>query len=847
MIDTALRSLAQRKLRTALTAIAILLGVAMIAGTYVQTDQIKAAFDDISETSYEGVDVAIMPRQEFTGTFSIEEPLSERLVAEAATVPGVDRVEGQLYESGSLVVDGEMVEVPFAPTIVSSITDEPFSQLRVTRGRAPARGGEIAVDEKTATDHRVRLGERVGVTTRTGQKPATVVGIVRFGDVSSVGGATFIGASLEDVQRWFNREGRVTEILVSADRGVSPEELQSRLQREMPIFVEVKTGRESVADTSAEIDDAMSFLTPALLAFAGAALLVGAFIIFNTFSITVAERTREFAMLRALGATRRQVLRAVTAEALLLGVTASIAGLFTGLAFALVLGALFDAVGFGIPTAAMELAPRTIAVSLLVGVIVTLLAALIPAFRATRVPPVVAMQSQAAMVRSRHPRARAIATALIAFLGLALVAQGMLGGGAASSRLGAMGLGTLLVFVGVAASSRYIVRPMAAIAGWPLRRLGAVTGELASENATRNPARTAVTAAALMVGLGLVVFVAVFAAGMTSSLEGSLDERLRADYVVASDNAQPVPAGAAQAIEEVTGPGSATGQLVDQVEVDGEPVNATTDIVNGIDPSRVLSIYQFEWLNGSNTAVRQLRGPNALIEEQFAEQHGVAVGDRFRLTGPTGRSIEVTAVAEYRDPILLQGVMVNTAQFQRLSALTDPYAFMVATRTDVPKDRVAAALDAFPSAKVRTVGEYRDFIVGRLDQIIYLLYALLAMSLVIALFGIANSLFLSIHERTRELGMLRAIGATGRQIKQLIRFESVITAVIGGLLGTVVGVVFAWLTTFALEDLGLGFEIPLVQLAVLLVVAVVVGVIAAIVPARRAARLNILDAVATGE
>ena len=847
MIDTALRSLAARKLRTALTAIAILLGVAMIAGTYVQTDQISAAFDDISETSYDGVDVAIMPRQEFTGTFAIEEPLSERLVAEAASVPGVDRVEGQLYESGSLVVDGEMVEVAFAPTIVSSITGEPFSQLRVTRGRAPRRSGEIAVDEKTATDQAVRLGQRVGITTRTGQQPATVVGIVRFGDVSSVGGATFIGASLDDVQRWFSREGRLTEILVSADPGVSPEELQTRLRREMPIFVDVKTGRESVADTSAEIDDAMGFLRPALLAFAGAALLVGAFIIFNTFSITVAERTREFAMLRALGATRRQVLRSVTVEALVLGVSASVLGLFVGFAFALLLGALFDAVGFGIPTAAMELAPRTIAIALSVGVLVTLLAALIPAFRATRVPPVVALQGQAEAARPRHPRARAVVTGLIAIVGLALVAQGMLGGGSASGRLGAMGLGTLLVFVGVAASARYIVAPMAAIAGWPLRRLGAVTGELAGENATRNPARTAVTAAALMVGLGLVVFVAVFAAGMTSSLEGSLDERLRADYVVASDNAQPVPAGAGEAIEKVTGPGTATGQLVDQVEVDGNPVNATTDVLNGIDPSRVLSIYQFEWLHGSDSALRQLSGPNALIEEQFAKEHDIAVGDRFRLTGPTGRSVEVTAVAEYRDPMLLQGVMVNTAQFQRLSALTDPYAFMVATDGDVPKGRVAAALDAFPSAKVRTVAEYRDFIVGRLDQIIYLLYALLAMSLVIALFGIANSLFLSIHERTRELGMLRAIGATGRQIKQLIRFESVITAVIGGLLGTVIGVVFAWLTTFALEDLGLGFELPVLQLVVLLIVAVVVGVVAAIAPARRAARIDILDAVAAGE
>jgi putative ABC transport system permease protein len=849
MIDTALRSMAQRKLRTALTAIAILLGVAMIAGTYVQTDQIRTAFDEITETSYLGVDVTISPRQEFSGTFAPTEPLSERLVAEAATVPGVDKVEGQLFDSGSLVVDGKILEPTFAPTIVSSVSHPPFDVMNVQSGRRPQRRGEVVVDETVFREQHLRLGQQVGVTTRTGQKRARVVGAIRFGDVSSVGGATFVGASLDDVQRWFDRQGRVTEIVISADQGVSPSELKRRLQRAMPFGVDIRTARQTIDDTSDDIDDAMGFLRPALLAFAGAALLVGAFIIFNTFSITVAERTREFAMLRALGATRGQVLRSVAVEALVLGVVASALGLVAGLGFALTLGALFDAAGFGIPTGDMQLAPRTILIALIVGIGVTLIAALVPAVRATRVPPVAAMQQEGAAPAPRRPRLRAAAATLVVLAGLALLLQGIFGGGAATARLGAMGTGTLLVFVGVAMSSRYIIGPLASLTGWPLRRLGDVTGELARENATRNPGRTAVTAAALMVGLGLVVFVSVFAAGLKDSLEGSLDDRLRADYIITNQNASaPLPAQAKRPIEETAGPGSATAQYLDQVEVNGKNVNAVTDALNGMDPGTLLSVYSFEWLEGSDDAVASLAGPNALIEEQFSKQHGIEVGDRFRLTGPTGRSALFTAVAEYRDPQLLQGVVVNPAQFQRLSAATDPWAFIVkADGGEEVQDQLSDALTAFPTAKVRTVAEYRDLIVGQLDQVIYLLYALLAMSLVISLFGIANSLFLSIHERTRELGMLRAIGATARQVRQLIRYESVITAVIGGLLGTVIGVLFGWLTTFALEDLGLGFSVPYLQLVMFLLLAIVVGIIGSIAPARRAAKLDILRAVGAGE
>jgi len=853
MILLALRSMAQRKLRTALTAVAIVLGVAMIAGTYVQTDQISSAFEQIEQTANEGVDVVITRREAFSGDFAAPEPLEYDTFRAVHRVEGIDRIAGELWEAGSLVVDGKTIQSDFAPSAVISDVPEPFNAFRPVRGRLPAAAREVAVNSKLAEDEQLRLGQRVGVTTRTGIQRVRVVGVVDYGDVASIGGATLIVARLQDMQGWFQRRGEVTRVLVSGVPDVSPDKLATRLRAVLGENLEVKTGAQTAADDAAEINAQIGgFLTPALLAFAGAALLVGAFIIFNTFSITVAQRTREFALMRALGATRRQVLGAVTAEALAVGVAASIAGLFLGLAFARGLGALFDAAGMGIPRGAMDLAPRTIVVALSVGIGVTLVAAIIPAVRATRVSPVAAMRDEAPAVRPRFARLRHTATVLVALAGLVLVLQGLLGGGTATARLGAMGAGTLLVFVGVAASARYVVQPLAALVGWPLQRLHDTTGELARENASRNPGRTAVTAAALMVGLGLVVFVAVFAQGLKDTIDGGIEDRLSGELIVSSDAVTPLPAGASARITHVPQVDASSPQYIDRVQVDGRPANATTDVLNGVEPAAWPLVYDFEWL-GEEVDVSTLGSANALIEEQFGKEHGITVGDTFSVETPTGRTASFRAAGRYRDPAILQGMIIDAHEFLAISAARDPFSFLISVRDDgetavaEAKADVTRALAGFPTAEVRTGGEYRDWIAGRVDQIIYLLYALLAMSLVISLFGIANSLFLSIHERTREIGMLRAVGATARQVRQIIRYESVITAVIGGLLGTVIGVLFAWLATFALEDLGVGFSVPVRQLIGLLVLAVVVGLIGAVVPARRASRLNVLDAISRGE
>jgi len=847
MTSLVLRGMAKRRLRTLLSAVAVLLGVAMIAGTYVQTDQISSAFVDIQRAANQGSDVVIRPREAFESGFTMPDPVDQALVGEIAAVPGVASVAAELWESASLIVDGEKVGSDVAPSALTSVLAEPFDAIEVAAGRSPAGRGEILLDTETASKSGLSPGDRVQVATRTGVRPARLVGTYVYGGGLSLGGAVVIAATLEQVQAWSDRAGKVNSIMAAADPGVTPAELRRRIDAVLPSQLEVLTSQADSDRQASQINDAIgSLLTPALLALAGAAVLVGGFIIFNTFSITVAQRTREFALLRSLGATRRQLMALVAAEAALIGVTASALGLGLGLGFSKLLGGLFDAAGFGIPRSAMELAPRTIVISLAVGIGVTLLAALAPALRATRVAPVLAMQPGAASP-SRRRRLLPWASAATALAGLGVLTAGLFASGSAESRLGSMAGGVVLLFVGVALSSRYLVRPIAAVAGWPIERLSRATGRLARENAVREPGRTATTAAALMVGIGLVVFVAVFADGLKSSMRGGFDDRIRADYVVRSESlsaADPQTAAAAEQVRAVDGVRSASEQRFAQVKINRDELRVATDTANGLDVATLGDWYSIDFEQGDDSVLGRLAsGPAAIVEEQFAKAHGLSRGDEFLVTSPSGRRVRLVAAGVYRDPLILQGFIVDQTMFDRIAPAADPW--LVWIRADDGADalpRLKRAVSSFSGLEAQTMDAYEADAGGQLDQLVYLLYALLAMSVVISLFGIANALFLSIHERTRELGLLRALGTTREQVRRLVRYESVITAVIGGLLGIAIGLVFAFLMTAALADLGLGFSVPVAQLVVFLALAVVVGVVGAVLPARRGARIDILDA-----
>jgi putative ABC transport system permease protein len=836
-----------RKLRTVLTSIAIVLGVAMVAGTFILTDQINAAFDDIFETGNSKIDVVVSRQTEFDTFEDQLPPLPESSIERVARVDGVEHAEGQIQATGQLVVDGDIVESEGgAPAIVVSNVDPSINPNVPLEGRLPEDPDEVAVIKDTADREDLQVDQPgIALATDEGTKPVKLVGIFRYGDVDSIGGATVVLTTFGDAQRWFDREGQTSLVFASAQEGVSATQLRDRIRAALPDTYKVETAQENAQSQSEDIaDEITGFLNPALLTFAGVALFVGAFIIFNTFSITVAQRVREFGMVRTLGATRGQVLRNVIGEALVVGVLASIIGLAVGVGIARGIQALFDAIGFGLPAAGIEIKPRTVIAALLIGVIVTVVASVGPALRATRVPPIAAVQEGAVLPRGRFSRFVPYLAALFVAAGVLLFVYGLFSDLSATDALILLAIGAVLVFLGVGMLARFVVRPLARVIGAPIEAAAGTTGHLARANATRNTARTAATAAALMIGVGLVTFVAIFADGLKASFTGAIDRVVQGDLILRTDNFDPFPAAVEPEVASV--PGVAATEFLRFPEIRAQP--GGSQFLNTIDPAEAARVFNFDWQGDASDALfAQLGTDGALIETNLAKSSGLRTGDSFTVTSNRGNTGRFTVLGEYRDPVLFTGITVSDAAADRLDIPPEPSVGVVAFGPGVDAaavqqevtDRVEAQ---FPIVEVQSNAEFKEDWESQIDQLLALLYALLAISLIISLFGIVNALVLSIYERTREIGMLRAIGTTRRQMRSIVRYESIITAVIGGVLGILIGVFFAWILTRGLEDQGIEFSLPIVTLVIFLVLAVLAGVLAAVLPARRAARLNPLEA-----
>ena len=846
MIRITLRALATRKLRTILTSLAIILGVAMIAGTYVLTDQIDRGFKQIFTDAYKGIDVTVARKTAFTetgGSGGGTVALPQALVDQVKAVPGVAQAAGFAAGSGAVAVNGKVVSTGGAPTLFFSEAPADISQTNYVQGSRPTHPGEVAIIRKLAVDKKLTIGSPITVIGSQGTETVKVVGVFTFGAESSLGGSLIIDTTLADAQKWFGLAGQVSEIDVKAQPGTSADALAQRIRAALPTYALVKTGKQAVADQTKTVSDAIGgFLKPVLLAFGGVAVLVGAFIIFNAFSMTVAQRRREFAMLRALGASRRQVLGVITGEALALGVLASIAGLFAGVGVSAGVYTLFKALGVDIPHSGIVLASRTIVVALVVGVLVTLLSAVIPAVRATRVPPMAALAEGSQLPAGRYSRWTPWFAGLFALLGVIAIANGMYAKASTQARLLQIAFGAVILFVAVAMVARYVVRPVATVLGWPLQKVSPTSGRLARDNSARNPARTATTAAALMIGLAVVVFVAVFAQGLKSSFVDTFDKSIRGDYVVTAKNNIALPNDVLGKLQSVASADAVSGIDAQQIKVNG----AKLAQVYGVDPLEWERVWHFDWTHGNDSLLGRLGTTNVLVEEQVAKENSLKVGRSFAVLTEGGNRTRLTVIGEYRDPMVMNGIVMSTNAYNALFTTPQLYVVVVKSTPGTGAQTEGAlkqAVAGVPTANVQTVKQYKDSVIKQVDQLLNLLYALLAMSVIISLFGIVNTLVLAVYERTREIGLLRAIGASRRQIRRTVRYESVITSSLGGLLGLVVGVAFAWVITSRFAGQGITFSLPISQLVVFLAVAVVVGVLAAILPARRAARIDILEAI----
>ncbi|HET9676930.1 MAG TPA: FtsX-like permease family protein, partial [Solirubrobacterales bacterium] len=677
-------------------------------------------------------------------------------------------------------------------------------------------------------------------------KKFRLVGFTKLGS-ASFGGASIAQVTLPVAQHLTHKRGRFDQISVAAADGVSAEALKRRIAREMPAGVKVETAKENADRASEEIRENLGFLQTFLLVFGFIAVFVGSFLIFNTFSITVAQRVSEFGMLRTLGASRRQILSTVMVEAGAIGLLGALLGIGGGFVIAAAIEALFKAFGLELPTTSLQLQSRTVVVALVVGLLVTLVSSLVPALRSTRVPPIAALHAFSPAPTRRRRLGYLALSVLLGAGGLVAVLFGLFGSGGAGTRAAMMGGGAVAIVFAVSIFSPRLVPPLATVAGWPLERLRRLTGRLARENAQRNPSRTAITAAALMIGLALVAFVTVFAAGLKSTVAQVVDENFAGGLVIQnSDGFSPIPNGAARAARKVPGVELvATIRGAQAKVVEGRTAGGTVQ-VNA--PTRDIGeALKIEWKQGGPSALRRLSDGEAIVSDDFASSHGLELGDSFRLLTQTRAGPRFRVVGEFNSKLGVFGsVLVTQRVMARDFNQTQDLFDFVKVEEGADEAKVQALLTKgsgllFPVTEVLNQGELKEQREEQINGLVQLVFALLAFAILISIFGITNTLALSIHERRRELGMLRAIGMSRRQVRTMIRYEAVITALIGAILGMVLGIVFATLIAQPLKKEGFTLSYPIGSLALLLVFAAVVGVIAAIWPARRASRLNVLQ------
>ena len=850
MLRVTLKGILSNKFRVLSTGLSVILGIAFLTGTLVLGDTITKTFDDLFATVYEDTDAVVRSSESVDAEFGpeIRRRIDASLVEEVRAVEGVELAVG--YTQGYTQIvgsDGEAVGDPDrgAPTFGANWFDEALNPFTLVdyegqSSRPPQGPDEVVISRSTADDGNLLIGDTTRALTDAGSFEVTIVGVATFGDAGSPGGATFVFFDTPTAQERVGQPDRFDEVDVIAAEGFTPEQVQANLRAALDGEIEVLTGAEAIEEIQSDIQQAIGFFTTFLLVFAAIGIIVGSFIIYNTFGIIVTQRVRETALLRALGATRRQVVWSIVIEAMVIGLVASLIGFGLGVLLSIGLQGLLNAFGFELPSGGTVILPRTLITAMVIGTVVTMLSAVVPALRSGRVSPIAAFRDVAVDV-SGSSRARMITGGLLTTLGAALVLRTLFGSGG----LSALAFGVLLTFVGVAALGPIFARPVAAVVGWPLSRLGGIIGTLARENTTRNTKRAATTAAALMVGLALITTVSIFAASISSTVDEIVDDQFAGDLVLSAGNFG--GGGVSPALTEELNSdahssliAAASGVRFSSLEIDGE----NEFVVSG-DVPELTEIVDVGVVSGD---IGSLSPTSVALFDNYAEDNGYAVGDevtlRFAETGEHVFTVDVI----YDQNQFAGNIFISREAFDaNFADLLDFQVYVVKADGASNDDFVARVTELaaiYPNLDIQDLEEFKEASKAGINQLLGLIYTLLGLAVVIALTGIANTLSLSIYERTREIGLLRAVGMTRAQSRWMIRLEALIVATLGSVLGLLIGIFFGWGLVKALEDDGINvLTFPIPTLVIITVITGIAGIVAAWRPARRAAKLDVLDAI----
>ncbi|WP_031172967.1 ABC transporter permease [Streptomyces durhamensis] len=839
MFRTALRNVLAHKARLLMTVLAVMLGVAFVSGTLVFTNTISDAYQKSSAKGFDQVDVAVRPTYQDSKGDKVGRTaeLTRAMLDKAGKVPGAASATGVV--SGFTAVadqDGKLVGGDWQST-GGNYWGAKDARYPLVSGHAPHGRGEVLLDSRTAERAGYKVGDTVRLSVDGPVLTPAVSGIFTTDDGNVAAGGSLALFDTPTAQALFGKKGTYDEIDVKAAPGTSQSALKAALDEALPShLVETTTGKQLADDQAKQIADSMSGLKQALLVFAGIALFVGTFIIANTFTMLVAQRTRELALLRAVGASRRQVTRSVLAEAFAVGAVAGVTGLAAGIGIGAGLRALLGSFGASVPDGPLVISPGTVVAALAVGILITMLAAWLPGRRAAKIPPVAAMSSVHAKATAKSLVLRNTLGALCAAAGVAvvLVATSM----DATAAQGPMGIGAVLLITGVFILTPLLSRPLIAAAA-PVMRAFGVSGKLARQNSVRNPRRTAATASALMIGLTLITGMTVMAGSLQTAIDKMASSAIRADYVVSMADHGPLSPEVAKKAAAADGVTASSPLRNGESRIDGE-----TEFLTGVNGASIGKLTDLKVDEGSFT----VGGSQVVVDKDRAKEYGWTSGSHFTAHFEDGKARRLTVAGIYEGNDMINGIMIdNKVLTPHLKAPADMQV-MVKTAdgaSDAAKDKLAKALGLNPAIKIQDKQDISDGIAKMFTTMLNMLYGLLGMAVIVAVLGVINTLAMSVFERSQEIGMLRAIGLDRKAVKRMVRLESLVISLFGGVLGIGLGVFFGWAAGQLLGTKMPTYELvlPWGRMAVFLLLAGLVGVLAALWPARRAARLNMLAAI----